>query len=201
MAYNQFAKIVKTLVCAVAGAALLAGCGTTATTERDEPAPVTAGELLEQHGLDGLDAREVITRLDTMPVDDRPADLLASVRSRTVELSDGSGATASLALPDEQFYVSIAPYATQTHECYFHSLTTCLGEMQNEDIRVSVTDRANGAVLVDRMLRTNDNGFFGLWLPRAVDATVTLESGGRSVTSAISTYDDDPTCVTTLQLT
>lgn len=136
-----------------------------------------------------------------MPVADRPADLLASVKPRTVELSDGSGATASLALPDEQFYVSIAPYADRTHECFFHSLTTCLGEMPNEDIRVEVTDRASGAVLVDETVRTNDNGFLGLWLPRAVDATITLETGGRTTTSAISTHDDDPTCVTTLQLT
>ncbi|CAM3023271.1 CueP family metal-binding protein [Prescottella defluvii] len=197
MARTRFTKTVTALASVLMGVTLLAGC---ASTDPDGPSATAPADLLAEHGLDGLDAREVVTRLDAMPVADRPADLIASVKPRTVELSDSSGATTSLALPDDQFYVSIAPYVDRTHECYFHSLTTCLGEMPNEDVQVEVVDRATGAVLVDEALRVNDNGFFGLWLPRAVDATVTVESGGRSTTSEISTHDDDPTCVTTLQL-
>ncbi|WP_305093516.1 CueP family metal-binding protein [Prescottella sp. R16] len=198
MARTAFRKTLTALTGALAAATLLVGCG---ATDPGESSATPSPNLLARYDLDGLDAREVITRLETMPVAERPTDLLASVEPRTVELSDDNGATASLALPDEQFYVSIAPYAGRTHQCFFHSLTTCLGELPGEDIRVEVTDRSTGAVLVDETLRTNDNGFFGLWLPRAVDATISLESGDRSVTSEISTHDDDPTCVTTLQLT
>lgn len=31
--------------------------------------------------------------------------------------------------PDE-FYVSVTPYLEQTHDCFFHSRTTCLGELR-----------------------------------------------------------------------
>ena len=194
------ARTLAKIVTAAFAAALLAGCSSADGPDSEAASTVAGVDLLAEHDLSGLSAREVITRLDAMPVADRPADLLASVRPYAVELSDDAGATVALPLPDDQFYVSIAPYADRTHDCFFHSLTTCLGEMANEDVRVEVTDRATGAVLVDETRRVADNGFFGLWLPRAVDATITIEQGGRSVTSALSTHDDDPTCVTTLQL-
>ncbi|GMA34464.1 CueP family metal-binding protein [Demequina litorisediminis] len=73
-------------------------------------------------------------------------------------------------MPDDAFYVSLAPYVDTTHECYFHSLTTCTGEMQGEDIDVTVTDVETGEVLVDEAMTTFDNGFVGLWLPRDAEA-------------------------------
>ena len=27
-----------------------------------------------------------------------------------------------------------------SHDCFYHSLTTCLGELDNEDIQVTITD-------------------------------------------------------------
>ncbi|MGW6694865.1 CueP family metal-binding protein [Rhodococcus sp. NPDC054953] len=180
-------------VSVAAGALLLAGCTTT-------PSAAPAANVLAAHGLDGLDGRELIERLDTLPVAERPNDLLASVRPDAVVVSDPDGFETSVPLPADEFYVSIAPYATRTHDCYFHSLTTCLGELRDEPIRVRVTDPANGAVLVDRTTRTYDNGFIGLWLPKGIDADLLVESGGRSGRTTIGTGADDPTCVTTLAL-
>lgn len=197
---RRLAKTVTAALAVVAAAALLAGCVSADGPGSAAPSSVAAVNLLAEHGLSGLDAREVITRLDTMPVAERPADLIASVRPDAVVLSDSSGATVSLPLPDDQFYVSIAPYTGRTHDCFFHSLTTCLGEMSNEDVRVEVTDRATGVVLVDETRRVGDNGFFGLWLPRAVDGAITIDHDAGSTTAPLSTHDDDPTCVTTLQL-
>ena len=44
------------------------------------------------------------------------------------------------------------------------------------------------------------NGFAGFWLPRDVDARLTVESDGRTGTATVSTTPDDPTCLTTLRL-
>lgn len=155
--------------------------------------------LLAAYGLEGLDARQVIDTLEATPVDERPKDLVASVRPDVLLLSDDASEV-TLPMPEDAFYVSVAPYVAQTHECTFHSLTTCQGEMRNTAMRVRVEDRSAGTTLVDETLTTHDNGFVGLWLPRDVDATLSVEADGRTTSAPLSTTDDDLTCVTTLRL-
>ena len=111
-----------------ASALALSGC----TISAPEAVPTSSGDLavksdlLANHGLEGLGAAEVIERLDTMPVSNRPAGLQASVQPDAVVLSDTQQREARLPLPEDGMYVSIAPYKSQTHDCYFHSLTTCV---------------------------------------------------------------------------
>lgn len=187
------------LAAAFAAVLLVAGCTATTTPE---PTPSAAADpILDDHGLAGLDARQLIERLDAMPVADRPTDLIASVRPDEVLLTDDQGRETNVPIPEGEFYVSIAPYVNQTHDCHFHSLTTCLGELQDVEVRVTITDDATGAVVVDQALRTFDNGFVGLWLPQGIEGTLVVEHDGLSATSDISTVnEDDPTCLTTLRL-
>lgn len=190
------------ILAAVLGALLLvAACAPDAPRTTDAP-PATGGSSaawLSDHGLDGMSGREVVDHLEAMPVAERPTDLVASIKPDSVELSDVDGNTTSLDLPEDEFYVSVAPYIAQTHDCFFHSLTTCLGELRDQGVSVQVVD-GSGAVLVDQDVRTADNGFVGLWLPRGVEATLTIEHDGRAVAIPVSTGDDDPTCVTTARL-
>ncbi|MFF1541823.1 CueP family metal-binding protein [Microbacterium sp. NPDC058269] len=183
---------------AVAGIAL-AGCAAlTPTADGDSMA--AAQELLASHDLAGLDVEEVIERLDAMPVTDRPDDLLASVQPDALVLRDENGRESRLPMPEDSVYVSIAPFREQTHECHFHSLTTCLGELSDTEVRVIVT-ADDGTGLVDEKRRTQDNGFIGIWVPRDVDATLTIESEGLTGTVPLSTTSpDDRTCITDLQL-
>lgn len=158
-------------------------------------------ELLAEHGLDGLAAEEIVDRLDLLPLAERPTGLVASVRSHVLVLADGpEGEEIELDLPEDRFYLSMAPYTDHTHDCFFHSLTSCLGELRGEDVSVTITDDADGTVLVEEDGTTFDNGFVGYWLPRNIDATVTVEHQGRSGTAQVSTGEDDPTCLTTLEL-
>ncbi|MVT27056.1 hypothetical protein GNZ21_11940 [Nesterenkonia alkaliphila] len=136
-----------------------------------------------------------------MPVEDRPGDLIASVEPKELVLFDDQENEASIPLPAEEFYLSFAPYLEQTHDCHFHSLTTCLGEMRHQQIDVTVTDSDTDVVLFDESVRTYDNGFAGLWLPRDITATLTVTHGDRSASIPISTDAEAPTCITTLQLT
>jgi len=175
----------------------LAGCSA-APDDADEGAP---GGLLAAHGLSNLDAREVIERLDTMAVEGRPKDLMASVRPDELVLSDPAGREERLPMPRDEVYVAVAPYVEQTHECHFHSLTTCLGELRGAAVTVRLTG-ADGSVLLDETRRTYDNGFVGLWVPRGTRATLTIGHEDRQSTAAISTSSpDDAPCVTTMKLT
>ena len=164
-------------------------------------ADAAGSTIADEHGLAGLDAREVIERLDATPLAQRSTDLIASVQPDELVLTSGDR-TQSLPMPAEEFYLSVAPYVSRTHECYFHSLTTCLGELRNEQVHVTVTDRATGESVVDDTLTTFDNGFVGLWLPRGMTGDITVEHDGRRATSPVSTENaDDLTCLTSLRVT
>lgn len=187
----------------LAAAFILSGCSTTSTQPAPPPTASQAidAELLADHELAGLDAAQIIERLDTMPVAERPSDLIASVRPDALVLTDGEQRETRLPMPDDEVYISIAPYLEQTHDCHFHSLTTCLGELADTEVRVTLTGD-DGEVLLDEARQTYDNGFIGIWVPRGIEATLTIKHEGQTGSATISTTnEDDPTCITTLQLT
>ena len=180
----------------------VAGCSGSAPEPTSSSAADQGADsaILAEYGLTGLDTAQVIETLDTMPVADRPADLLASVQPGALVLSDDEEREARLPMPADEVYVAVAPYREQTHDCHFHSLTTCVGELGGADVQVTLTGE-DGDVLVDEVRQTFDNGFVGLWVPRGIEATLTIEHDGGTGTVPISTVDeDDPTCITTLQL-
>lgn len=166
------------------------------------PSAASTDALLQPLGLDGLPVTEVIDRLDALPVNERPADLIASIRPDALVLTDQAGAEAQLPMPKDRFYLSIAPYVEQTHECHFHSLTTCLGELGNSDVSVTVTDAATGKTVVDEQRTTADNGFLGVWVPRGPEYTVRIERDGAAAETRVNTDSAEAaTCLTTMQLT
>ncbi|GAB2933884.1 hypothetical protein GCM10027280_22150 [Micromonospora polyrhachis] len=142
---------------------------------------------------------EVIDQLDRLDLQQRPADLKASVRPSELMVSAG-GQEHSLALPGDRFYLSVAPYVQRTHECFYHSLTTCKGELAGVEVQVRVVDDASGKVLVDEVSTTFANGFVGFWLPRGITGTLRIASGGKVGETTISTGPEAPTCLTTLRL-
>lgn len=186
----------------VAVALLLAGCSSSSTPSSDAetgaPAAADASSLLRDFGLDGMDTREVIDHLDRLGGDERPTDLMASIRTDEVVLSDGTRET-TLPMPADELYVSMAPYVDQTHDCFFHSLTTCQGELMNADVDILVRDD-QGEVVLEETTTTYANGFVGVWLPRDLTGTVVLAIDGRSVEAPLSTTADSATCLTGLQL-
>lgn len=185
-----------TVAALAAVAVAAAGC----TAQAPQADQLAGSTIADEHGLAGLDARQMIERLDATPVAQRSTDLIASVQPDELVLTSGDR-TQSVPMPNEEFYLAVAPYDSRTHECYFHSLTTCLGELRNEQVQVTVTDRATGATVVDDDVTTFDNGFVGIWLPRGLDGEITVEHDGRRATAPISTSNpDDLTCLTSLRL-
>lgn len=186
---------------AIAAAALslvLAGCAPAADSE---PSPSTGSqaELLATYDLDNMDTVEIINHLDQLEISDRPADLIASVYPDELVLTDNRQEV-TLDLPQNLSYLSIAPYVEQTHDCFYHSLTTCQGELSNETIDVQITDSTTGETVVDEQITTFDNGFVGFWVPSDINGTIEISHDGRTGTSDFTTTDDGATCITDLQL-
>ena len=178
---------------------LVAGCG----SDGSEPASFTGDqELLQDHGFAGTDAHEIIDRLEALPVTERPQNLIASVTATSLQLRDDAGREAEQPLPEDLFYLSVAPFVETTHECDFHSLTTCRGELRSREITVSMVDSSTGETLEEGPRTTHDNGFIGFWLPRGITADLTCSLEDYTGTAPISTQaEDDLTCLTGLQLT
>ena len=166
-----------------------------ATTEVQQ---VSAEEIQAEFGLEGLDGQEIVDMLDRQSKDERNSDLLASVRPNELILATEQG-EASLPLPEDKFYLSVAPYLSRTHDCFNHSLTTCTGELSKEDIHITITDD-EGNELVNEDTTTFDNGFIGYWLPADKKGTITIEKDGKTGEVPLDTSDEGGTCVTTLQM-
>lgn len=183
----------------------LSGCSAPAPAPAGNPAapaasaPVAgqAGDVLAAVGLAGKTGKQIVDELDQAP-DARPLPLRASVRYDHVLVGDGTNET-KVPIEGDQFYLSIAPYASQTHECFYHSLATCLGEMQSADVHVKIVDSA-GTVLVDEDATTYANGFVGFWLPKDITGEVTVTADGKTGTVPFATGPEDATCLTTLQV-
>ncbi|WP_066461754.1 CueP family metal-binding protein [Sanguibacter suarezii] len=199
--------LIASVTALLAGSLVLAGCAgatgdapsaTTAAPTQAASAEQTAA-LLAEYGLTGMDAQDMIEHLDRLGGDERPSDLMASIRTDELLLA-ADGVETTLEMPEDSFYVSIAPYLTQTHDCFFHSLTTCQGELVGADVQVTVVDDVTGETVVDEETTTYENGFVGLWLPREMTGTLTVTHDGASVESPISTTADSATCLTTLKL-
>ena len=186
----------------VSSAALLAGCQSESPDSDFTPDADTQA-ILAAHDLEGLDARGIIDKLDATPLMDRSTELFASIRPDELILTELPENEVSLPMPEDEFYVSFAPFITQTHPCHFHSLTTCVGELRNVDVDVTLTNDATGDVVVDEAVRSFDNGFIGIWVPRGDDYTLTVSYDGLSATQVLATDGaEDATCVTEpLQLT
>ena len=161
---------------------------------------VDADDLLARYDISApATVTDLIEQLQAQPLADRPNGLMASVRVNELLLTGGDNEV-SLALPDDEFHLSIAPYLAETHECFYHSLTTCVGELGGEDLHVTITDDANDDVLIDRDVTTFENGFFDVWLPAGRDITVLITHDTHTVKLPLGTHANAPTCVTTAQL-
>ncbi|SDB92806.1 hypothetical protein GA0111570_10974 [Raineyella antarctica] len=200
-------KLLPALV--VIGALTLAGCSaadqaaapapsvTSATTSAPDTSDAAVQGVLATAALQGKDTAQVIAALETS-TDDKQSGPAGSVRYDQLVLSTAD-AKVAMPIPADKFYLSVAPYVNRTHDCYYHSLATCQGELANTTVHVTITDAA-GATLVDEDTTLHANGFAGFWLPRDIQGTLTVTYDGKQATTPIATGKDDPTCLTTLKL-
>ncbi|MFS0671632.1 CueP family metal-binding protein [Ornithinibacillus sp. 179-J 7C1 HS] len=126
-------------------------------------------------------------------------DVSASIDSHKLTVTDNNQKKTTYDLPEDEFFVSIAPFEKTTHECAIHSLTGCQGELIEKAFDVYIEDE-DGNVVVNESMTSFANGFIDLWLPRDKTYQVKIEYNGKVAESEISTFEGDNTCITTMQL-
>jgi hypothetical protein len=153
--------------------------------------------ILETYKLEALSVEEMVEALETSSID--KSGLTAYINSSNLVLETERSQT-KVALPEGKFYISMAPYIEMTHTCLTHYLTSCRGELQNEEFHVKFVAE-DGTIILEETLNSASNGFIGVWLPTDVSATLHIEYKDYHVKTEISTFAGDPTCITTpLQL-
>lgn len=149
--------------------------------------------VLSKYELDGLSVKEMVNKLDSI-TDEKPG-LNASITGTTLTLYDNEKKY-DFDLPSDEFYVSFAPYIDEIHPCQTHNLVSCRGELFNKEFEVSIV-KEDGTVILSQKVKSMNSGFIGIWLPKGIDATLTVRYNGLSVSQPISTFDKSDTCITT----
>ena len=78
-------------------------------------------------------------------------------------------------------------------------MTGCQGALVNKEFDVYIED-IEGNVLVDEKLKSQSNGFIDIWLPRDKEYRIEIKYDDKKVESEFSTFENDNTCITTMQL-
>ncbi|MBX3142872.1 MAG: CueP family metal-binding protein [Trueperaceae bacterium] len=172
------------LLIAVATLSLLIGA--VASAQVPDPSPTA---------LAGADARTAMDLANAW----KGEALTSFVTPAAVRFAFPDGANIEVPLPESEMVVSVAPYVVNTHPCQTHYMSSCQGELVGVPMRVLVA-HADGTVVMDEVRETQANGFIDLWLPRGEALLITFEVDGFSATGIVTTFDDSPTCITTLRL-
>lgn len=185
----------KSIVLSVFVIVFLAACGDeneTVSQEIDNKGVVPPTETISKSQTE--DVKGLVAEYSA----NKATDEKASITSTQLIVTDANNNKVTYELPEDEFFVSIAPYITETHPCTDHSLTGCQGELVQKEINVFI-ENEKGEVVVDETMTTLENGFIDLWLPRNEVFIVELSYDGKSVTGDLTTFDEDGTCITTLQ--
>ena len=153
--------------------------------------------FLEKEGLDGLSTDQMVEKLEAKTIDPNRFNASITASLLTIMTKD---AVYTFDVPDDLFYLSIAPYLSQTHPCGTHSLVTCRGELKNKSFYILVKDD-EGNTIYDQTVKSGSNGFAGIWLPRNIKGTIYVEYENYNAMTEIETYDNSNTCLTTMKLT
>jgi hypothetical protein len=152
----------------------------------------TEQDFLEKYDLLGLSTEDMVTKLDYITNEDR--GFKASITSTNLRISE-NGVEVVYEIPDDKFYLSFAPYILSTHPCATHSLSSCSSELKNEIFNITINDE-NGNILFSKEMKSMNNGFIGIWLPRDFKGILKVDYKEMSAEAEISTFINDNTCLT-----
>ncbi|MHA6250576.1 CueP family metal-binding protein [Oceanobacillus sp. CAU 1775] len=171
----------KVILLLLASILLLAACNETTQANTANDAEINIKQMVHEYSVGTFE------------------DVQAAITYNELIITDENEEETRYPLPDDKFFVSIAPYENVTHPCEIHSLTGCQGEMVEEAFLVEILD-SDGNLVMEENIKTMENGFIDLWLPRNEDYQVKMTHDGKVAEGIISTADGAQTCITTMQL-
>lgn len=146
--------------------------------------------------LEGVDAVEAIELANAW----KGSDVTSFATTEEVFFAFPDGTEVSIPMPEEQVFISVAPYLQRTHPCTTHYMSGCQGELVDQPIQVRAV-RPDGSVVLDEVMNTGRNGFLDLWLPRGEAFLLQVSIDGYGTQAIIGTNSGNPTCITTMQMT
>ena len=167
---------------------LLAGCASNEDSDgAGEPETKAANEV--------QDIKKLVNDYSVGNIEEQTA----AINSHQLIVTKSDKSQVTYDLPEDEFFVSIAPYIDQTHPWQTHSLTGCQGELVEEEFDVLIEDE-DGNIILDEKVTSQANGFIDLWLPRDKTLQVSISQDGKAAKQELTTFKGDDTCVTTMQL-
>src|SRR5690625_1726459 len=114
------------------------------------------------------DIKELVQAYSVGDIEDESA----SITSTALIVTDSEENEEIYPLPQDEFFVSIAPYIDETHPCTNHSLTGCQGELVEKEFDIFIED-TEGNVVIEDTIKTEEN--------RSEEHTSELQSRGHVV--------------------
>lgn len=102
-------------------------------------------------------------------------------------------------LPNNEFYLAVAPYLNHTHSCEIHYTSSCDGEMKERTFEINALDE-HGNLILNNSISSMRNGFFELWLPRNKSIKLQIKYNTSIGEEILTTSDGSRTCITTIKL-
>ena len=167
-------------------AALFVTLAPTAFAETPTPSP---------DALAGLDAYAAVELANAW----KGSDVTSFATSQAVHFAFPNGTEIQVPMPEDEMFVSVAPYVNQTHPCTTHYMSGCQGELVGVPMRVRAA-LPDGTVVLDDVIATGANGFLDLWLPRDQAIVLSVSVDGYAADGLLTTTGDSATCITTMQL-
>src|SRR5690625_4600885 len=154
----------------------------------------TASTSEEEHGT--VDIKQLVQDYSEGTINDQSA----SITGTELIITENDDQELVYDLPEDDFFDSIAPFIKETQPCSIHSLTDCKGELDENELDVYI-ENIECSVIVHQTMNRKANVFIDLWLPREKNYQVNISYDGKVTESEISTFENDDTCITTMQLT
>ncbi len=152
-------------------------------------------DFLLRYNLEGMTIYEVIHELEVNNNDF--TGLTAVIKTNQLLLSDERGDFVII-MPENEFYISIAPYINNTHPCIYHNMLTCQGDLTNQNLNVIIT--LNEEQIINGEFTTYDNGFIGFWIPKNEEVEITIEYQHLFGVMHFVSNESASTCVTNMRL-
>lgn len=153
-------------------------------------------QMMQSSKVDDLNTEEIKDLVSRYSRQEISGNELAYIDSNVLTVVQDDETSVEYALPEDEFFVSIAPYYEMTHPCATHYLRGCNSELKNEEFEILIKDM-EGDIVLDKTLTSGANGFIDLWLPRDKKYTIQITQGGNTINSSLSTFNGDNTCITT----
>jgi len=99
---------------------------------------------------------------------------------------------------NDWFFLSVGLYENSTHPCLVHDVH-CEAEFKVTNLNYTIVSK-DGTYSINGSGKTNEMGFFDLYLPRGKNYVATFSIAGKRGSGTISTRNGSSNCITDIKV-